>query len=169
MAPAVENRSADAAWFEPLYQQYRRPVLMHLLRLVGEPETAEDLCQETFLKAIRGWSRRDPSASLTAWIYRIATNTAYDHLRRRRRISFTPLADADDASDVSAMELRYDEQEPVLRALAQLPAIYRDLLVLHSYQGCSTQEIAAALGSSDGAVRTRLFRARERFRSVYQG
>jgi RNA polymerase sigma-70 factor (ECF subfamily) len=168
MTPGVETRPAEATWFEPLYQQYRRPVLMHLLRLIGEPETAEDLCQETFLKAIRGWERRDPTASLTAWLYRIATNTAYDHLRRRRRISFTPLVDGDDAGDFTT-EIRYDEQEPVLSALAQLPAIYRNLLVLHSYQGCSTQEIAAALGSSDGAVRTRLFRARERFRDVYQG
>jgi RNA polymerase sigma-70 factor (ECF subfamily) len=156
----------DTAWFEPMYEQYRRPVLAHLRRLTGEPEIAEDLCQETFLKAIRGWSQRDPSASLAAWLYRIATNTAYDHLRRRRRISFIPLTAADERP--AASEPRYHDQEAVLRALAQLPETYRALLVLHACQGRSTQELARALGSSGGAVRTRLFRARERFREVYR-
>jgi RNA polymerase sigma-70 factor (ECF subfamily) len=153
-----------------LYTDYQRPVLAYLTRLVSDRETAEDLCQETFIKALRGWESRDPTASVVAWLYRIATNTAYDHLRRQRRIRFTPLVDTDEPNaDGMPLESHLDEREPVLRALAQLPAMYRLPLVLHSYEGRSTQEIADTLGVSNSAVKTRLFRARERFRQVYQG
>jgi RNA polymerase sigma-70 factor (ECF subfamily) len=65
------------------------------------------------------------------------------------------------------MESRLNEQEPVQRALAQLPAQYRTLLMLRDGAGHSTEEIADALGCSHNAVRLRLFRARERFRQVY--
>lgn len=171
MLPAINRFVQSGGNVERLYQDYQRPLLAYLTRLVSDRETAEDLCQETFIKAMRGWEGRDPSASETAWLYRIATNTAYDHLRRRRRIRFTPLEDNEQGSPASdsVMELRVDEQEPVHAALAKLPEIYRLPLVLHSCEGRSTQEIADALGCSNSAVKTRLFRARERFRQVYQG
>ncbi|HWQ15718.1 MAG TPA: sigma-70 family RNA polymerase sigma factor [Roseiflexaceae bacterium] len=168
MIPQAEYRAG--ACVEMLYTDYQRPVLAYLTRLVSDRETAEDLCQETFIKALRRWESRDPTASVVAWLYRIATNTAYDYLRRQRRIRFTPLADGDEPNVEGApLESRLDEREPVLRALEQLPAMYRLPLVLHSYEGRSTQEIADTLGVSNSAVKTRLFRARERFRQVYQG
>src|SRR5690606_11543182 len=112
--------------------------------------------------------QRDSAASVAAWLYRIATNTAYDYLRRRRRIRFTGLLDTDLHSGAHVVESRLDEQEPVHAALEQIPPMYRLPLVLHSCQGRGTQEIADALGCSNSAVKTRLFRARERFRQVYQ-
>jgi RNA polymerase sigma-70 factor, ECF subfamily len=167
MIPMTDYRAG--ACVELIYQEYQRPVLAYLTRLVSDRETAEDLCQETFIKALRGWEGRDATASVAAWLYRIATNTAYDYLRRQRRIRFTPLADSDDSYEGAGLDSRLDEREPVLRALEQLPAMYRLPLVLHSYEGRSTQEIADTLGVSNSAVKTRLFRARERFRQVYQG
>jgi RNA polymerase sigma-70 factor (ECF subfamily) len=160
--------SGAGAHVASLYEDYQRPMLAYLTRLVSDRETAEDLCQETFIKALRGWDARDPQASVTAWLYRIATNTAYDHLRRRRRIRFTPLNDTDNPNVEESPEGRVGEQEPVRLALAQLPPMYRLPLVLHSCDGHSTQEIAEVLGCSNSAVKTRLFRARERFRQVYQ-
>lgn len=164
----ITTPSSAGAQVASLYEDYQRPVLAYLTRLVSDRETAEDLCQETFIKALRGWDARDPQASVTAWLYRIATNTAYDHLRRRRRIRFTPLNDTDNPNVEESPEGRVGEQEPVRLALAQLPPMYRLPLVLHSCDGHSTQEIADALGCSNSAVKTRLFRARERFRQVYQ-
>ncbi|GAB4210769.1 MAG: RNA polymerase sigma factor RpoE [Roseiflexaceae bacterium] len=168
MLPMTDSTTHAGAHVAMLYEDYQRPVLAYLTRLVSDRETAEDLCQETFIKALRGWETRDPQASVTAWLYRIATNTAYDHLRRRRRIRFTPLNDTDNPSFEDSPEGRVGEQEPVRDALAQLPPMYRLPLVLHSCDGHSTQEIADALGCSNSAVKTRLFRARERFRQVYQ-
>ena len=169
MLPLTESRTHLGACIEPLYEEYQRPVLAYLTRLISDREAAEDLCQETFIKAMRGWEQRDPTASVVAWLYRIATNTAYDYLRRRRRIRFTPLIDVDaPPSGAHSMESRLDEEEVVQHALAQLPTMYRLPLVLHSCHGRSTQEIAEAMGCSNSAIKTRLFRARERFREVYQ-
>lgn len=170
MLPINEARAQAGACIEPLYEEYQRPILAYLTRLVSERETAEDLCQETFLKAMRGWASRDPEASVAGWLYRIATNVAYDHLRRRRRIRFISLIDTDQPfSAEHSMESRLEEGEPVQHALAQLPAMYRLPLLLHSYEGRGTQEIADTLGCSNSAIKTRLFRARERFREIYQG
>lgn len=169
MLPTTEGRIQPGIQIETLYATYHRAVLAYLTRLVSDRETAEDLCQETFIKAMRAWDSRDPAASATSWLYRIATNTAYDHLRRRRRIRFMPLMDSEHPAAQLALDSHLDEQEPVQRALAQIPPLYRLPLVMHSCDGHSTQEIAEALGCSNSAVKTRLFRARERFRQVYQG
>ncbi len=121
-----------------------------------------------FTKALRNWHGREAGANVSAWLYRIATNTAYDYLRRKQRISFSSLADFE-PPDQSAAEYAIDDREPVLQALAELPLSYRLPLILYAYNGHSTNEIAAVLGCSTSAVKTRLFRARERFRQVYQG
>src|SRR6185503_17289912 len=153
---------------DALYSAYQRPLLAHLARLVGDHEAAEDLCQETFIKAWRAWSQHDPTASALAWLYRIATNTAYDYLRRHRRIQFTTLPESDPLpGETHPMETRVAECEPVQAALAQLPARYRTLLLLSACQGHSIREIAEALGCTDLAIKMRLFRARASFRRVY--
>ena len=152
---------------EMLYHAHHGALLAHLTRLVSDRMAAEDLCQETCLKALRGWSEAEILNS-SAWLYRIATNTAYDYLRRRKRIQFDSISEAaEPIASAEAMEARIGEQEPVRRVLAQLPADARRLLVLSSCAGHSTREIAAALDCSDSAVRLRLFRARERFRKIY--
>ncbi|NWG22671.1 MAG: RNA polymerase sigma factor [Chloroflexi bacterium] len=153
---------------ERLYLDMYQPLLAHLTRLVSDRAVAEDLCQDTFVKALRGWDQRDPTASASSWLYRIATNTAYDYLRRSRRIRFSSLADVDEPPVNDRPETRLEEHELVARALAQLPEMYRMPLVMHSLEGRSTHEIASRLGCSTSAVKTRLFRARERFREVYR-
>jgi RNA polymerase sigma-70 factor (ECF subfamily) len=162
------DQASQNSGVERLYEDYRRPILAHLVRLLGDRETAEDLCQETFIKALRAWAQRDPHANVSAWLYRIATNTAYDHLRRRRHIHFAPLFEADTVSDAHPSDTFSDDGEPVRAALAQLPARYRVPLVLHACQEQTLQEIADLLGCSDSAVKMRLFRARARFRQVYK-
>jgi RNA polymerase sigma-70 factor (ECF subfamily) len=170
MMPAPSRDGSDQRSIINLYEIYRQPLLTYLTRLVSDREIAEDLCQDTFVKALRSWSRHDPSANPVAWLYRIATNTAYDHLRRRRRIRFVPLPDIDLVTQQTSMsESHLEDQEPVRRALSKLPPEYRIPLVLHTCEGRSTQEIADAMGCSNGAIKTRLFRARERFRQAYQG
>ncbi|GAB4192607.1 MAG: hypothetical protein OHK0022_06880 [Roseiflexaceae bacterium] len=162
------QRSGDIlATIERLYQDHHRAILAYLTRLVGERETAEDLCHETFIKALRAWEQHDARSSVSAWLYRIATNTAYDHLRRRQRIRFSPLLAAADApSDTPSPEARWDS-EPVRAALDKIPPLYRTPLLLHACGGCTMREIADALGCTDKAIKTRLYRARVRFREVY--
>jgi RNA polymerase sigma-70 factor (ECF subfamily) len=164
---AIQATGETAATIERLYHDYHGAILAHLIRLLGDRETAEDLCHETFIKALRFWNKHDQRSSVSSWLYRIATNTAYDYLRRRRRVRFAPLLDAAEApSNTPAPDSRWDS-EPVRTALAKIPPLYRTPLVLHACGGCSMREIASALGCTDKAIKTRLYRARMRFREVY--
>jgi RNA polymerase sigma-70 factor (ECF subfamily) len=171
MPLTADNATYAHICIERLYREHQRAIRAYLRRLISDDATAEDLCQETFLKALRSWEAHNPEASATSWLYRIATNTAYDYLRRRRQIRFTVLADAEPLppDHQQAMEGRFAIQEPLLRALAQLPTMYRLPLVLHTYAGYSLQEIAETLGCTSNAIKLRLFRARARFRQIYQG
>jgi RNA polymerase sigma-70 factor (ECF subfamily) len=154
---------------EMLYTEHQHNLMLFLNRLVSDRETAEDLCQETFIKALRGWDKRDTANSPAAWLFRIARNTAYDELRRRRLIAFLPLNDEGDLrfDEDQAPGTQLSEQEPVRNALAQLSPLYRLPLVLHSCDGYSVKQIGAALGCSDSAIKTRLHRARAHFQRAY--
>ena len=167
MLPKFEQQPES---FEDLYASYQRAIEAHLVRLVSDPEVAADLSQDTFVKAMRNWDQRDRSASAVAWLYRIATNTAYDYLRRRKRIRFISIDHTPGTlNSATTPAPQVDEQGPVHDALAQLPSKYKLPLILHSCAGHTVGEIADALGCSNSAIKTRLFRARETFRQVYQG
>lgn len=153
---------------EQLYQAYQRPIQAHLERLTRNYEVAQDLCQETFLKALRHCNGHEQPANVSAWLYRIATNTAYDYLRRQQRIQFLPLLAELDNAYTKSLEAKLVLTDSVQDALRQIPLPEQITLVLYCYQGYSTREIAAALGCSSGAVRLRLLRGRKRFRQTYQ-
>jgi RNA polymerase sigma-70 factor, ECF subfamily len=151
---------------EQLYDEYHRPILRYLERIVGQRETAEDLCQETFFKALRYWEQHDPAASVRSWLYRIATNTAYDHLRRERRARMVPLLH-DDTAFLISQEPHVDDADPVWTALQRIPETFRVPLMLHSWAGYPLKDIAAALGSNVATIKTRVHRGRAHFRQLY--
>ncbi|MCL7455349.1 MAG: RNA polymerase sigma factor [Anaerolineae bacterium] len=165
----VERSAQDKeAAFERLFEDYHAEIFVYLCRLVGDPHQAEDLAQDTFVKAYKALTRLPKDANARAWLYRISTNTALDWLRRRRLIAWLPLFERDNhpAAQTSFTEASL-ESVAVQRTLARLSARYRVPLVLYACQGLSTQEIAEVLSISRGAVKTRLFRAREKFRQLY--
>jgi RNA polymerase sigma-70 factor (ECF subfamily) len=166
--PDTDQISEDIS-IECLYQAHQRRLTAYLARLVRDHTVAEDLCQETFLKALRGWAGRRSAATTTAWLYRIATNTAYDYLRRRRAAG-APLRYSDRLLNLTpAPERQLDAAELVRQTLERMPSRYRLPLIMHVCQGYNLDEIAAALDCSYDAVKMRLFRARESFQQVYQG
>lgn len=161
-------RSDKRAVIDALYRAQHSTLLAYLIRLVGNPAAAKDLCHETFLKAFRSWDQQDEIINASAWLRRIATKTAYDYLRRCRRIHFVPLDESiQPPSGAHSMESKLHEQEPVRRVLALLSPQARRLLLCAS-AGHSTGELAAALECSDTAIRLRLFRARQQFRRAYR-
>ena len=149
---------------EQLYRDEHAPVLRYLQRLVDSRETAEDLVQETFVKALRHWDQRT-GASARGWLFRIARNTAFDYLRRRRQLPVLPLDDH--TVPGTAPPMAVDDTEPILEALRLLPDRYRVPLLLQLTGGYAPSDIAALLGCNAGTVRTRLHRARAQFRALY--
>jgi RNA polymerase sigma-70 factor (ECF subfamily) len=165
----LDGDTADVeSAFEQLFRDYHDDIYIYLCRLVSDRQQAEDLAQDAFVKAYRALGRLPAGANVRAWLYRIATNTALDWLRRRRLIAWLPLFERDShpATQLSFADESL-ESVAVQRALSRLPLRYRAPLVLYACQGFSTQEIADVLKISQGAVKTRLFRAREKFRRLY--
>src|SRR5260221_14726741 len=90
------GRAAEQSWsFERIYDEYKTPIYNYVYHLVGNREQADDLPQDTFLKAFKALPKMDANLKLSAWLYRIATNTAYDALRRRKLIGWMPWQDLD--------------------------------------------------------------------------
>jgi len=153
-----------------LFEQYHTAIFAYVYRLVDDREWAHDLTQDTFLKLFRARNRLPRVKNQRAWIYRIATNLAFNALKRQRRFVWLPWRSADVARLTAPDSIQdSDRCLAVERALAQLPPHYRAPLLLHSHYGFSVQEVAQALNISKGAVKTRLYRAREMFRRAYNG
>ncbi len=152
---------------ERLYLEYHRPIVNYLYRMVGDSEQAEELAQDVFVRAYGGLSRLEENSNYRAWLYRIATNLAYDRLRRRRLVRWFSFRETDQDERVTQGPDRLAEHQAIQQALMRVPETYRSALVLFSVQGYAVKEIAESLGISEGAVKTRLSRAREMFRKAF--
>lgn len=164
----TDDAKAMAVRFDGLIREHQKSILNYLNRMVSHSAVAEELAQEVFVRAYLALPRLPLDANHRAWLYRIATNLAYDHLRHRRLLQWLPLSDRDTPSSPS-LEARSDEGESqaVHAALDKLKPDHRAVLLLFSAEGYSVREIAQTLEISEGAVKTRLFRAREQFRHAY--
>ncbi len=172
--PPVSARDAAAdreATFARLFEEFATPIYNYALRMVGDPDRAADVAQDTFIKAYRKLDQLTDEAAAKSWIYRIATNTAIDDMRRRR---FTvPMGGDDDPSQPERADAGPGPEAQVLggmvderiqRALLALRPNHRQALLLSDVEDMSAQEIGAVMGMSYGAVRTLLCRARGQMR-----
>lgn len=162
----------ESSWsFEQIYDEYKTPIYNYVYHLVGDREQADDLTQDTFLKAFRALPKMDANLKLSAWLYRIATNTAYDALRRRKLIAWLPWQDLDhEPADVESADPQemYGTTELVRAALRRMPQQYRAALLLYTQEGFSYSEIAQALNIAESGVKMYLSRARQSFREHYR-
>jgi RNA polymerase sigma-70 factor, ECF subfamily len=168
--------------FGTLYEKFSRPIHTYVYRLLGSQEDADDLTQEVFTRAYIAWNDLYDRDNLSPWLYRIATNLCVDQLRRRKRISWWPLArtrrggEAGEGREEDMWHLPPDnggipevgEREHIQRALASMPQDYAVALVLSAAQGVPYQEIGGILGISPNAAATRISRAKRMFMEVYQ-
>jgi RNA polymerase sigma-70 factor (ECF subfamily) len=154
------------AW---LFDQYQAAIFAYISRLVGDRAWAEELTQETFLRVFDARDRLSEVVNQRAWVYRIATNIAFNALRRRRRFAWLPwrAAHAPSLHEMNAAE-QVGQRAAIEAALAALSPKYRAPLLLFSHYGFTLREVAEALGIGEGAVKTRLYRAREMFRRAYE-
>jgi len=149
--------AGDVEAFEALFRQHQCEVYGWILRIVRDRATAEDLTIETFWRMYRAHARFDAAkGNCTAWLRRIATNAALDHLRRTRREVPLP-EDPPDAPKVPAAE-RSELQRTILSAMNSLSPRLRVAVVLALVEEESYDRIAEALGISVSAVKVRVFR-----------
>lgn len=162
-------RSGNVGVFEDLVLAYEKEIYSHLYRLVGRREDAEDLTQEAFIRAYKNRLHIDPEKNVRAWLYRIATNAAYDWLRRKRRLPEVTLEEADAAETIGADETYYQVEAAadLDRALEKLAPIHRTVLLLFYREGQSYEEIAATLNLPLNTVKTHLRRAKIALRGAF--
>ncbi|MBM4460029.1 MAG: RNA polymerase sigma factor [Chloroflexi bacterium] len=152
-----------------LFCEYRSAIFAYIWRLVDNREWAEDLTQETFVRLFEARRRLPDVVNQRAWLYRIATNTTCNALRRRRRFAWLPwqAARAWLSGEGAAID-EIGQRSAVEAALAALPVAYRAPLLMHSHDDLTINEIAEALEISASAVKMRIYRAKEMFRRAYE-
>jgi len=155
--------------FAQVYEQYRERIYRYIHRLVSDLELAEDLTQDTFLRAFKALPGMPRDLKLSAWLYRIATNVAYDALRRRRLIAWHPLEEleGEPPNNESDPQVAYNVAELVHLALSRLPPSYQQALLLYTQYGYSYAQIACMVGIAPSSVKMLLSRARHRFKEHY--
>ena len=158
-------RGGDREAYAALVERHQQRLGGYLVHLIGDRELALDLTQDTFVRAYTALGATRPGLALRPWLFRIATNLAYDVLRRRRRIAWVPLSSAVDRARDDAAPI--EEQELVRLALRRLRPGEQVVLVLCGIEDHSYAEAASALDSTPDAVRKRLTRAKEHFRAAY--
>lgn len=152
-----------------IVSEYEGRIVRYLTSLLGDPAFARDLTQETFLRVHRGLQEVRSPEALTAWIYRIASNLALDHLRSRasREGQHTvALESATVGEEISAEgRLEQEEMAECLRHyIYHLPEAPRACLILRDLEGLSEEVVAEILGCSVGVVKVRTHRARKKLR-----
>lgn len=167
-AELVKVRRLEA--LEQLYEQFSDRIYAHAHRLLGNHHDAEDVTQETFLRAFRSVEQLRQEDRLTSWLYSIASNLCLDHLRRKRRLWWLPLPEREDVAVVTATDeiSSVESNDLVHRALRALPPKDALCLVLRTAEGFSCSEVAEIMGCSESAIWSRLARARAAFAEAYE-
>ncbi|MEQ1893967.1 MAG: sigma-70 family RNA polymerase sigma factor [Planctomycetota bacterium] len=175
-----EALGGNALSFQLLVERYQERIFALSRHYTKSAVEVEDIAQDTFLKAFRRLETFQRQSSFSTWLYRIAVNTALDFLKRSGRSPVQAVEDPElTAAPVRAqagsgvtiaspdVNLRREELARITRnVLAELPEIFRTVLVLREFEDLSYQEMAEVLGISIGTVESRLFRARARFKEA---
>ncbi len=168
--------------FEILYRRYEKPILSFIYRMLMSASDAEDLCQETFFRVVRGKKKYRVTGKFKTWLFRIAHNLCRDRLRRmkfRPNLSLdTPISSQDcehnelkkSVSDVSPDPLKRVETDEmrgmVQKAIASLPDEQRIVVILKEYHELKFTEIADILDSPTGTVKSLNYRGHEKLKKV---
>lgn len=158
--------SGDAPAFDLLYRRYYDKVHAIARGVLLDSEEASDAVQEIFTLVHRHLARFDRRARFSTWLFRIAVNRSIQEARKRKhRIKDVELTEA---AAKEAPEVAFETDPQIHAALAQMKPADRALLLLFYWDDLSLQEIAAVIGTNVNAAKTRLYRAREKFRFIYE-
>ena len=167
-------QSGDLDAFEALVRAHEKTVYTLALRMTNQPQDAEDMAQEAFLKVWRALPDYRWESRFSVWLYRIVSNVCLDWLRRQAKRPTVSLSVEDDEGEEAERELPDGRQSPerlleqkltreaVQKGLAALPEEQRQILLLREIKGLSYEEIGEILSLEPGTVKSRIFRARKR-------
>jgi RNA polymerase sigma-70 factor (ECF subfamily) len=179
-AVVAQVRSGDSGAFRGLVERHSRSIFRLAYRMTGSEQDAEDVVQETFLRAYRQIGRFELRSSFKTWLYRIAVNCATDLLRQRPRLAAVPVlgdgpGDAlpggtavDEAPSPDQVVFSAEVQRKVTCALGELSEAERTAFILRHYEGRSIEEIGRILGLRTSATKHSIFRAVQKMRRALE-
>jgi len=166
----LRAQSGDQLAFEKLYERYNDRISRYVIRMIGDDGVGCELTQETFLKAWKNLlSLRDPER-FTNWLYRIATNMAYNYQNHARLIRTIPWEEYSEGSaslSTSGPERLIEETELMKLVLARISPTYRPCFILYVIEKLPQRQIADLLGIKPTSVGKYISRGREEFRQIY--
>ena len=162
----------DEKAYSKLTQKYQKPLYFPVSKMIRDPDFAEDLVQDIFLKAFKSLKNYKNDHAFSTWLYRIARNHTIDYLRKKKIETLSIHVDdydeshasiqiADESSFTDQPMIRRERRNKVYEAIYQLPEKYRDIIIKRHIEEKSYQEIAAEIDIPLGTVKAHLFRARE--------
>ena len=177
-------RTGSQFAYRELVRRYERPIFSLVFRMVRDRELAEDLAQETFVKALNALESYRPEFKFSSWIFKIANNAAIDQLRRREldtlSIEGSPHASTPEAVEATALQIGARQESPldtvealelggeIEEAISRLRPEYRSCILLRHVEGYAYEEIAQILGLPLGTVKTYIHRARHELRRALE-
>lgn len=179
-ADVFQLRQGDLEALSALMARYQNRLYRYLLRLVRQPEEAEDLFQQTWLRVAERIRSYDPERNFDAWLFTLARNLSFDYLRRNRPYSLDEPAAGDAPGDTPASRLASGEPAPLdsllarertvhlAAALEELPVVYREVLSLRFEEEMKLEEIAVVLAAPLSTVKSRLRRALVQLRTILE-
>ncbi|MBI4513905.1 MAG: sigma-70 family RNA polymerase sigma factor [Gemmatimonadetes bacterium] len=159
----------DLIAFKELYERYERRVYGFCLRYLGDPDAAADLFQEVFKRVVDARREYRPRGRFASWIFTIAHRVCVDHARSRERAGALAARLADGTAQVQGeVEDRLARQAELQSLLSSLAREQRDVLLLSKYYGLSYREVAEIVGSTETAVKQKVYRALQTLRRSAQ-
>ncbi|MDH5805042.1 MAG: sigma-70 family RNA polymerase sigma factor [Gemmatimonadota bacterium] len=168
--------------YRELVRRYQRPIFSLIFRMVRDRERAEDLAQETFVKALKALKTYRPNYKFSSWIFKIANNTAIDSLRRKEldtlSLDGAPDAVTSERQQGTALQVSHDGESPleelearelgfqIEQAVATLRPEYRTCILLRHVEGYAYEEIGEIMDLPLGTVKTYIHRARSELREI---
>jgi len=166
---ALRCQAGEPDAFEDLIAVMERPLLYYATSLTGSSDSALDVLQEVWIKALRGIRKLKDPGSLRSWLYTITHGVAVDRIRRnasRERVEQVELEDFEEAEEPSFAE---DDAAAIHQALSQIGIRHREVLVLHFLEDLSIAEIAEVVGCSVGTVKSRMHYAKRAMKEILTG
>jgi RNA polymerase sigma-70 factor (ECF subfamily) len=156
-------RSGENAAFKQLYERYAKAMLNASMRIVNDSGQAEDILQDSFIKAFQNLSKFEAEPAFASWLKRVVVNASIDHVRKQKN----RLLSADQLTEVVDEPEETDEKEDydldtVKSAVRELPDGYRIVLTLFLFEDYSHKEIAALLNISEGTSKSQYMRAKQK-------
>ena len=153
-----------------LFERYKKPLFSYFFRTIHDKETSEDLVQNVFFRILKYRKKFTGCGKFTNWMYRIAHNVSVDYFRKNKQNQNTDEIQESDLGHLSqAADLinEEDEAQQLSQALQLLKPEEKEVLVLSKYQGLKYKEIGEIMGYTEGAVKTKVFRAIMALKHIY--